>query len=160
MGNYSLDTIAHAFGFDQPQKSGNFNCWGVVQHISEDWTYTVLLDGSDTPTTCALLCRAEEGDRVLVSVINGVPYITNVMGGCPYEIGDVYITFSDWINTVEDVKAKWPRTDWVKIQDYALVADGQYIGLMEETDATLATVSSTGANVPPFLGVHMFVRIA
>lgn len=79
MENYSLDNIAHALGFDKKQKQSNYTCWGIMQSVNSDGTYNILIDGQSSNTRCSVLCRASTGDRVLITVINGIPYVTNVL---------------------------------------------------------------------------------
>lgn len=74
---YSLDNIANALGFDSKNKSSNYTCWGIMKSINQDGTYNVQIDGNTSNTKCSVLCQASANDRVLITVINGIPYVTN-----------------------------------------------------------------------------------
>ncbi|MBC2888563.1 phage baseplate protein [Gordonibacter massiliensis (ex Traore et al. 2017)] len=94
--------------------------YGTVQSLNDDGSVSVVPDGQDQAVPAVKCCRLCAGNRVVL-LVNGTEWLAvSVMGGeCPYEIGDVWTTFSD-----DSPHDRWPGTTWEQIRDRFLLASG------------------------------------
>ena len=66
----SMDVFASAFGFDA-KSDDVWTALGKVSAVNADGTFSVLLGGSATPTSCEPYCLAKVGDIVFVAISKG-----------------------------------------------------------------------------------------
>lgn len=98
--------------------------YGTVQSLNDDGSVSVVPDGQEKAVPAVKCCRPCAGNRVVL-LVNGTEWLAvSVMGGeCPYEIGDVWTTFSD-----DSPHDRWPGTTWEQIRDRFLLASGKRSG--------------------------------
>lgn len=102
--------------------------YAVISSIGENGSLAGTPDGCAVDVPLVRCCNPQVGDRVVV-LKSGTEWLAvGVIGGetkdevevCPYEIGDVLVTFSS-----ANPSSRWDGTEWQQIKDCFLLASGK-----------------------------------
>ena len=94
--------------------------YGTVQALGNE-TLEVVPDGQDAAIPAVRCCHPLVGSRVVL-LVSGTEWLAAAVvgGGCPYGVGDLWITLSG-----DDPRERWRGTVWERVHDRMLLASGK-----------------------------------